>query len=188
MESGVHLLIGRINSGKTHTIAHLLREANPRNAIIVSWCNYTIEFYKRNFSQYDISDNISALANVSDNSVVILDEFDCTERQWYYNKYINQLFKTAKHRGICFYLTMPYPIGIPPWIRRYFDSVSIYRESYKGNIRVLFEFYGNIICGTLEEFSHLMNKTFNNTDSWYIISYIHLFLKSESYTLVRIKR
>jgi hypothetical protein len=183
MEPGVHLLIGMINTGKSTTVFDWLDRTKPAKASIV--CGYP-EFdqaYRKRYPTYDVSDEFNILMDLSDGQTVIIDD-RIYDSETFEEDWLIRLFKESKQRGIRFYLTMQYAIGLSPTLRACVDSVCIFRVSYIGSRRRIHDMYG---FGSFEEFNELLTKIFNS-EEYYIDVYMHLYLNPVSYTVQRVKR
>jgi hypothetical protein len=183
MEPGVHLLIGMINTGKSTTVFDWLNQTKPAKASIV--CGYP-EFdqvYRKRYPMYDVSDEFDILFDISDGQTVVIDDriygLDVFKEKW-----LIRLFKQSKRRGIRLYITMPYAMGIHKPLRKYVDSVCIFRESYIGSRRRIHDMYG---FGSFEEFNELLTQIFNSEERTSDV-YMHLYLNPVSYTVQRVKR
>jgi hypothetical protein len=183
MDPGVHLLIGAMNRGKSTTVFDWLDKTTPAKASIVYGYPGFDEIYGRRYPMYDISDEFDILFDVSDGQTVVMDD-RMYDLEIFQEKWLINLFKTSKKRGIRLYITMQYAMGIPYRLRKYVDSVCIFRENYSGSRRRIYDMYG---FGTFDEFNELLSKTFNYEER-YIDVYLHICLNPLSYTVDRVKR
>lgn len=169
MEPGVHLFIGMVNTGKTSVVFQILRKLGVEHATVVCGHEDRIARYQSNFPMFNISDEFDILADVSNGSVVIIDD-RLYDTEWYRYPHVKQLLETAKARGIRFYITMVYAIGTPRRIRQYFDTVHIFRERKSECMQRIYRLYGNLF-DSYEEYIEIMHMAFEND---YTYEYIYL--------------
>lgn len=183
MEPGVHLLIGMINTGKSTTVFDWLDRTKPAKASIV--CGYPgfDEVYRKKYPIYDVSEEFDILVDLSDGQTIVIDD-RIYDSELFQESWLIRLFKTSKQRGIRLYITMQYAIGLSPSLRSYVVSVCIFRETYMGSRRRIYDMYG---FGSFNEFNELLSKTFNSEER-YVDVYIHIYLNPVSYTVCRVKR
>ena len=172
-----------MNTGKSTTVFDWLDQTKPTRASIVYGYPEFGEIYRKRFPMYDISDEFDILVDLSDGQTVVMDD-RMYDLEIFHQEWLIKLFKESKQRGICLYITMQYAMGIPYRLKKYIDSVCIFRENYKGSRRRIYDNYG---FGTFEEFNELLSKTFISEER-YVDVYLHIYLNPVSYTVHRVKR
>ena len=65
--------------------------------------------------------------------------------------------KILKQNNILTILTMPYPLGLSPTIKKLFNYVFIFRENYFGNKKRLYEHYGQMFS-TFDKFCEVLDQ------------------------------
>ena len=65
--------------------------------------------------------------------------------------------KILKQNNILTILTMPYPLGLSPTIKKLFNYVFIFRENYFGNKKRLYEHYGQMFS-SFDKFCEVLDQ------------------------------
>ena len=91
---------------------------------------------------------------------VILD--DCLyDNKWAKDKMMRLMFMNGRHWKIMLFITMQYPLGVPPNLRTNIDYVFILREPYITNRKRIFENYAGMFP-TFESFCQVMDQCTEN--------------------------
>ena len=78
-------------------------------------------------------------------------------KEWTKDEDMRYIFMNGRHNQIFFFLTMQYPLGIPPELRTQLDYVFILRENITNNRKKIFENFAGMFPN-LNVFSNVMDS------------------------------
>lgn len=185
-DDSVVVLIGKRRTGKSELLKHLLsfHQTLPAGNIVscTESCNHFFEkfvpkmlihdefdpqtvqrFVDRQMKvtqQYEAEIQKYGRSAIDPRAFLILD--DCLyDKSWPNDKYIRALFMNGRHFKVFFFITMQYPLGIPPHLRCNIDYIFILRENQVKNRMRIYEQYAGMFP-TFEIFNQVMNQCTEN--------------------------
>ncbi len=185
-DDSVVLLIGKRNTGKSIMLRHLLsfHQTVPVGNVIspTERANHFFEGFVPKMLVYDeyepniiqkfvdrqmkITDQYNlemrkyGRTDLDPRAFLILD--DCLyDKSWPNDKNIRACFMNGRHFKVFFFITMQYPLGIPPHLRSNVDYVFILRENIMKNRERIYQQYAGMFP-TFEIFNQVMNQCTEN--------------------------
>ena len=95
------------------------------------------------------------------NFFIVLDDMLHEAQMWKKDETIKSIFFNGRHYNFMFFLTMQYPIGIPPDLRSNIDYVFIFNEPSLKNRKNIYENYASVIP-SFEHFCNILDKCTQN--------------------------
>lgn len=87
---------------------------------------------------------------------LVMDDLLSDSKSWKNDRQIRELLMNGRHCNVLSFLTMQYPLGIPPDLRTNIDYVFIFRETIRANRKRLWENFGGVVP-SFEMFNTLMD-------------------------------
>jgi hypothetical protein len=87
---------------------------------------------------------------------LVMDDLLSDSKNWKNDRQIRELLMNGRHVNILSFITMQYPLGIPPDLRTNLDYVFIFRETIRANRKRLWENFAGVIP-KFDQFETLMD-------------------------------
>lgn len=168
------LIIGKRATGKTTLAQHLIKTIckgqegiaiDPRSGYHHNTTSSYEDIIEKNnvHVNYDtqvVANMIARQAKTRQASFLVMD--NCLwDNSWHNDKNIRSLFCCNKNLHTTFILTMSYPLMIPPELRSNIDYVFLFRDTYKNNIKRVYDQYGGMF-ETFEQFKDVFERATSN--------------------------
>jgi hypothetical protein len=161
-KNSVVLIVGRRNTGKSFLVRDLLyHHRDLSNGIVVSPTEPNEHFYQEVVSSKDTiyEEYTPDLWQSHPINAFIVFDNALYDKAWPTDAFIRRLFMEKKS---LFLFTMPFALGIPPYLRTNVDYVFILRDSMEKSRQRLYLQYGSDVFPTFEAFGQAMDECTDN--------------------------
>lgn len=100
-------------------------------------------------------------SNIDNRALLIMDDCMYQAKEFVSSKEIREIFMNGRHIAVNFYLTMQFPLGIPPALRCNVDYVFLLKDNIKKNKERLYEHWAGVIP-TYQLFEQIFDQVTEN--------------------------
>ena len=88
---------------------------------------------------------------------LVLDDLLSDAKNWKNDRQIRELLMNGRHYGLTTWISLQYPLGIPPDLRTNLDFIFIFREPIRANRKRLYENFAGCV-GSYDEFQVILDQ------------------------------